>query len=90
MRRSSGARIMSDTRAGALKEAGDVVIPLRRKVIAKADIRGDLFELCRGTAKGRTSDKQITLVQVGRDRDRGPGGRDPGVAGAGIGIDSVL
>jgi len=26
------ARIYSDTRAGALKEAGDVVIPLRRKV----------------------------------------------------------
>jgi ornithine cyclodeaminase len=57
------ARIYVDTRAGALKEAGDVVIPLRRKVIAKADIRGDLFELCRGTAKGRTTDKQITLFK---------------------------
>ena len=39
------ARIYVDTRAGALKEAGDLVIPLRRKVIAKADIRGDLFEM---------------------------------------------
>ena len=57
------ARIYVDTRAGALKEAGDLVIPLRRKVIAKADIRGDLFDLCRGTAKGRTSDKQITLFK---------------------------
>jgi alanine dehydrogenase len=57
------ARIYVDTRAGALKEAGDVVIPLRRKVIAKADIRGDLFGLCRGTAKGRTNDKQITLFK---------------------------
>jgi alanine dehydrogenase len=57
------ARIYVDTRAGALKEAGDMVIPLRRKVIAKADIRGDLFELCRGNAKGRTSDKQITLFK---------------------------
>ena len=57
------ARIYVDTRAGALKEAGDLVVPLRRKVIAKADIRGDLFELCRGTAKGRTTDKQITLFK---------------------------
>jgi len=57
------ARIYVDTRAGALKEAGDLVIPLRRKVIAKADIRGDLVELCRGTAKGRSSDKQITLFK---------------------------
>jgi ornithine cyclodeaminase len=57
------ARIYVDTRAGALKEAGDVVIPLRRKVIAKADIRGDLVGLCRGTAKGRTTDKQITLFK---------------------------
>jgi alanine dehydrogenase len=57
------ARIYVDTRAGALKEAGDLVIPLRRKVIAKADIRGDLFELCRGNAKGRTTDKQITLFK---------------------------
>jgi alanine dehydrogenase len=57
------SRLYVDTRAGALKEAGDIVIPLRRKVIAKADIRGDLFDLCRGTAKGRTSDKQITLFK---------------------------
>ncbi len=57
------ARIYVDTRAGALKEAGDLVIPLRRKAIAKADIRGDLFELCRGTTKGRTADKQITLFK---------------------------
>jgi ornithine cyclodeaminase/alanine dehydrogenase-like protein (mu-crystallin family) len=57
------ARIYVDTRAGALKEAGDLVIPLRRRVIARTDIRGDLFDLCRGTAKGRTSDKQITLFK---------------------------
>jgi alanine dehydrogenase len=57
------ARVYVDTRAGALKEAGDVVIPIRRRVIAKKDIRGDLFDLCRGTAKGRSSDKQITLFK---------------------------
>lgn len=57
------ARLYVDTREGALKEAGDMVIPLRRGVIAKKDIRGDLFELVSGKAKGRTSDRQITLFK---------------------------
>jgi alanine dehydrogenase len=57
------SRIYVDTRAGATKEAGDIVIPLKRGLIGRKDISGDLLELCRGTAKGRTSDKQITLFK---------------------------
>jgi ornithine cyclodeaminase len=57
------ARVFVDTRAGATKEAGDIVIPLRRGVLTRKGIRGDLFELCRGKAKGRTSEKQITLFK---------------------------
>lgn len=57
------ARIYVDTRAGATKEAGDIVVPLRKKVIARTDIKGDLFELCRGKAKSRTSASQITLFK---------------------------
>ena len=57
------ARVYVDTRAGALKEAGDVVIPLRRGVIRQRNILGDLFELVARKAKGRTSDKQITLFK---------------------------
>jgi ornithine cyclodeaminase len=57
------ARVFVDTRAGATKEAGDIAIPLRRGILAQKGIRGDLFELCRGKAKGRTSDKQITLFK---------------------------
>jgi ornithine cyclodeaminase len=57
------ADIYVDTRAGAVKEAGDIAIPLRRRLIAKKDIRGDLFDLCRGKAKGRTAEKQITLFK---------------------------
>jgi len=57
------ARVYVDTRAGAMKEAGDIVIPLSRRVIAKKDICGDLFDLTRGKAKGRTSAKQITLFK---------------------------
>jgi alanine dehydrogenase len=57
------ARVYVDTRAGALTEAGDIVVPLRRHVIGRKDIRGDLFDLCRDKAKGRTADKQITLFK---------------------------
>lgn len=57
------ARVYVDTRAGATREAGDIAIPLRRGILTKKGIRGDLFELCRGKAKGRTADKQITLFK---------------------------
>jgi ornithine cyclodeaminase len=57
------ARVYVDTRAGAMKEAGDIVQPLRRKVIAKEDVAGDLFDLCRGNAKGRRRKDEITLFK---------------------------
>jgi ornithine cyclodeaminase len=57
------ARVHVDTRAGAMKEAGDIVQPLRRRVITANDIQGDLFELCRGKKKGRRRDSEITLFK---------------------------
>ncbi len=57
------AALFVDTRAGALKEAGDVVGPLRRGVITEADIRGDLSELARGVTAGRAGDDEITLFK---------------------------
>ena len=57
------AYVYVDTRAGAMKEAGDIVQPLRRKVIAKSDIQGDLFDLCRGKTKGRRRKDEITLFK---------------------------
>jgi len=56
------ARLYVDTRA-AVKDAGDVVQPLRRGVIDAAHIRGDLAGLCAGTAKGRTSASHITMFK---------------------------
>lgn len=47
------ARLYVDTRAGALKEAGDVVQPLAAGVIREGDVIADLFELARGQRKGR-------------------------------------
>lgn len=57
------ARIYVDTRAGALAEAGDIVQPVRAGIIGEADIRGDLFDLCRGTVAGRRSADEITLFK---------------------------
>jgi alanine dehydrogenase len=57
------ARIYVDTRAGALKEAGDIVDPLARGVIKETDIAADLFDLCRGTAEGRKGAAEITLFK---------------------------
>ncbi len=57
------ARVYVDTRAGAGKEAGDIVIPLASGVLAAEDIHGDLFELTAGTAKGRASAEEITLFK---------------------------
>ena len=57
------SRVYVDTRAGALKEAGDITQPLKSGALKKDAVRGDLFELCRGTVKGRTSAAQITLFK---------------------------
>lgn len=57
------ARVFVDTRAGATKEAGDIVDPLKRRVIKKTDIQADLFDLCRGKAKGRKTRTEITLFK---------------------------
>lgn len=57
------ARVYVDTRGGALKEAGDLVDPIARGVIKDTDVQGDLFDLCRGSAKGRKSASEVTLFK---------------------------
>ncbi len=56
-------RIIVDTIDGAMAEAGDVLQPLNDGVITKDDIKGDLFDLTRGTADGRQSDDEITVFK---------------------------
>jgi alanine dehydrogenase len=48
---------------GALKEGGDIVQPLKAGVIKETDIAADLFDLCRGKHKGRSSPTEITLFK---------------------------
>ncbi|MFI4998488.1 MAG: ornithine cyclodeaminase family protein [Reyranellales bacterium] len=47
------ARVYVDTRAGATKEAGDIVQPLANGTLGAGDVVGDLFELSRGQKTGR-------------------------------------
>ncbi|QKJ64263.1 ornithine cyclodeaminase family protein [Flavobacterium sp. M31R6] len=55
--------VFIDTYQGGLKESGDIYIPLSTNIITEDAIKADLFELCSGTKKGRTSDKEITYFK---------------------------
>lgn len=57
------ARVHVDTRAGAIKEAGDIVQPLASGVLSERAILADLFELTRGQKPGRQSPDDITLFK---------------------------
>jgi ornithine cyclodeaminase len=57
------ASVFVDTRAGAVKEAGDIVLAIRSGALREQDIRADLFELCRGAHKGRARADEITLFK---------------------------
>jgi ornithine cyclodeaminase len=57
------ARVYVDTRAGATKEAGDIVQPLASGVLKVEDIVADLYELARGQKPGRGSADEITLFK---------------------------
>ena len=47
------ARVYVDTRAGALKEGGDIVQPLAAGAIGESQVIADLYELARGQRPGR-------------------------------------
>lgn len=57
------ARVFVDTRAGATKEAGDIVQALASGALAEDAIVADLFDLTRGMKDGRESDDEITLFK---------------------------
>lgn len=52
-----------DTRTGAMKEAGDIVVPLETGILQPSDIAADLYDHCRGSHKGRSSADEITLFK---------------------------
>ncbi|MEN7549489.1 ornithine cyclodeaminase family protein [Rapidithrix thailandica] len=52
-----------DNWEGAMKETGDIAIPLSTGILQKKGIQGDLFDLCRGKINGRKEAKAITVFK---------------------------
>ena len=57
------ADVYVDTGAGALAEAGDILQAIASGDLQESDIVGDLFDLARGTCRGRQSSRAITLFK---------------------------
>lgn len=55
--------VFVDTRAGATKEAGDIVQAIASGALSEEAIAADLFDLTRGAHPGRTDPHEITLFK---------------------------
>ena len=57
------SRLFVDSRESALKEAGDVLIPLREGAIGQDHIVAELGDVLAGTAAGRRTPEEVTLFK---------------------------
>lgn len=57
------AKIVVDTHASAMAEAGDLLIPMSKGLITQAAIHADLGELLTGQRPGRTDPQEITIFK---------------------------
>jgi alanine dehydrogenase len=57
------ARVAVDSREGALKEAGDFIIPMQVGLFGAEHVSDEIGELLAGLKPGRTSPEQITLYK---------------------------
>ena len=57
------ARVVVDTYAGALAEAGDVLIPLREGIIDRTHVGAELAEVVTGRRPGRTNAEEVTVFK---------------------------
>jgi ornithine cyclodeaminase/alanine dehydrogenase-like protein (mu-crystallin family) len=56
-------RIFVDHYAGALKECGELLIPLHENIIQRSDVLAELSELCSSKKTGRATQTEITLFK---------------------------
>lgn len=56
-------KIFVDNRTGALRESGDLHLPLQAGLIKESDVAADLHDLCTGQHPGRGTDSEITLFK---------------------------
>ena len=57
------ARVVVDTYEGALDEAGDLLIPIKKGIVDSSHVIADLHEIVSGKKTGRTSAGDITLFK---------------------------
>lgn len=57
------SRVYCDSYVNAMKEAGEILVPIDEGVFTKEDIVSDLVGMCKGTATLRQSDDEITLFK---------------------------
>jgi len=57
------ARVVVDSRSASLAEAGDLLIPLKKGLIRKADIHGEIGEVAAGQIPGRQSGDEVTFFK---------------------------
>jgi ornithine cyclodeaminase len=57
------ARLYVDSRAGALVEAGDVVMNIADGLFGASHLRGEIGELVLGRAAGRATDAEVTIFK---------------------------
>lgn len=57
------SRVYVDSYVNAMKEAGELLVPIREGAFRREDIVAELAEMCKGTAPLRGSDDEITLFK---------------------------
>lgn len=57
------ARVVVDSRSATLAEAGDLIIPIQKGMIAAGDIYGEIGEVAAGLIPGRQSPEEITFFK---------------------------
>jgi ornithine cyclodeaminase len=57
-------QIYVDSREAALSEAGDLIIPIKKGLIGKDRITGELGEILSGKLSGRRSEEEITVFKT--------------------------
>ena len=59
----SKARVYVDDLDASMKEAGDLILPLRKGILRKSQIKASLYDLCRIKKLGRATQKEITVFK---------------------------
>lgn len=59
----TGTAVFADSRAGAMQESGELLIPLGEGRLSESDVRGELGEVLVGMVPGRRDPKERTVFK---------------------------